>query len=86
MRNLPKKGFERQEGHHIYFHHVVGEKYTGVKTYVSHSAAVRTISGGLLIAMKKQLKLDRTSDFVDLITCPMSGEQFNCILRDKNLL
>jgi hypothetical protein len=86
MRNLPKKGFEKRDGHHIYFHLVVDGKITGIKTWVSHSASVKTISGGLLTAMKKQLRLERTSDFVDLIACPMTGEQFIRILRENGHL
>ena len=36
--------------------------------------------------MKKQLKLDTINQVVDLFECPMSEEEYNQILKDKNFI
>jgi len=86
-RNLPKKGFIKEEGkHHIYFHHHYNGKATGVHTYMSHGSGHRDIAGNVLSKMKNQLKLDTTNDLVDLVNCPMSKEQYIMILREKKFI
>lgn len=81
IKNLPKKGFRKeQSGHHIYFHHEYRGMKTGAYTYVSRSTKHKDVSGSLLPSMKKQLRLQTTRDVVDLVNCPMSGEEYNRIL------
>jgi len=36
--------------------------------------------------MKKQLKLNTINQVVDLFECPMSKEEYNQILKEKDLL
>ena len=79
-KNLPKKGFRREESRHIYFYHEFEGQETGSYTYISHSSRTRDISDGLLNAMRKQLRLDKTKDVVDLVECPLDGNELNNIL------
>jgi len=87
-RNLPKKGFKKvKSGHHIYFHHYLNDVATGAYTYISHSKkSTSSYSGYLLKSVRRQLQLDSNQDVVDLINCPMDGEQYNEILRQKGLI
>ena len=86
-KNLPKKGFKREEDkHHIYFHHKYNGKDTGVYTYVSHGSKMREYSGRLITELRKQLKLDSNQDTCDLINCPMDEETYISILKNKGLV
>jgi hypothetical protein len=85
--NLPKKGFRRDSsGHHIYFHHECQGRETGAYTKVSHSKKMKEISGGLLTAVKGQLKLQSNKQVHDLVECPMSGEEYIKILFDEGFI
>jgi len=86
-RNLPKKGFvKKEESHHIYFHHQFNGVDTGICTYVSHGKKHKDYDGKILSKIKKQLKLNSTQEVADLVNCPMSEDQYNQILRDKDLI
>lgn len=82
--SLPKKGFQRDDTHHIYFHHYYHGKYTGISTYVSHG--VNSIGDSIIRQMKKQLRLNNSHQVVDLVNCPISGDEYNQILRSKGQL
>lgn len=84
-RNLPRKGFERTQSHHIYFHHKINGRATGAYTYLSHSLKVRDLTRDLLTSIRKQLKLDSNAQVVDLVNCPMDGDEYNRILREKGV-
>lgn len=82
---LARKGFERDDSRdHIWFRHKLGGKYTGPATKISHSA--REISGSLVSAMKKQLRLDSPRQLEDLVNCPMSSEDYIAHLRRCNVI
>ena len=85
LRNLPKKGFRKESGHHIYFYHEYKGMETGAYTYISHSAKQKDVSGDLLLSMRKQLKLETTREAVDLIECPIDKEEFNRILIEREV-
>jgi hypothetical protein len=87
-KNLPKKGFiyEYHGCDHIFFRHSVDGKYTGIFTKMSHSQKLKDISGDLLTLMRKQLALDSNRQVFDLITCPIGGQEYNQILRNKGRL
>lgn len=75
--NLPKKGFRKNKsGDHIYFYHEWNGRETGAYTKISHTKKMKDIGGGLLTAMKLQLKLEANKQVVDLVTCPMSKEEY----------
>ncbi len=84
VKVLPKKGFTKELGHHIYFHHRFGGKETGIFTKVSHSG--KEISDGLITPMRKQLKLDTNRQVRDLIECLMSGDDYTTFLKDKGII
>jgi len=85
--NLLTKGFERDaQGHHIFFRHQVDGKYSSAFAKISHSKKMKDISRDILTSIKRQLKLDRTQEAKDLLECPMSGEEYNQILRRKGIL
>lgn len=84
--NLLRKGFDRSDdGDHIFFHHAHNGKKTSAYTKISHTKKMRDISGGLLTAIRKQLKLDSNREVVDLVTCPMDGDRYNSILIQKGI-
>jgi len=85
--NLPKKGFRRDDDRdHIYFLHEHGGFETGVYTKVSHSPKLRDISGGLLTAIRKQLRLVSNRQVVDLARCPMTQEEYLSILISGGII
>lgn len=85
LRNLPKKGFRKESGHHIYFYHEYNGMETGAYTYISHSAKQKDVWGDLLLSMRKQLKLESIREAVDLIKCPIDKEKFNRILIEREV-
>ncbi len=84
--NLPSKGFAKEDTHHRYFHHEYQGKRTGIYTYTSHGSKSKTYGDALLKMMKKQLKLDAISQAIDLFNCPMTGDGYNQILKEKGLI
>ncbi|KAA3596711.1 MAG: hypothetical protein D8M57_19265 [Candidatus Scalindua sp. AMX11] len=87
IKNLPKKGFRKEaSGHHIYFYHEYEGRETGVYIYISHSSKSKDIAGDLLLCTRKQLRLETNRETVDLINCPMTGDQFNSILIQRNVI
>ena len=86
-KSLPKKGFVMvEQAKHRYFHHAVDGKRTGISTYVSRGSGYRTIDDTLIRSMKQQLRLDSSAQARNLFQCPMSGEEYNEILRGKGHL
>ena len=55
-------------------------------TYTSHGSKYKTYNIILLKRMKKELKLDNIRQVYDLCSCPISGDDYNQILRDKGLI
>jgi hypothetical protein len=81
--NLQRKGFHKiQRNHTFYFLYVNGKK-TSVRTKISHGAEEYPAS--LLKQMAKQLFLSST-EFDDLITCPLTYEKLVEILVVKGVL
>ncbi len=87
VRNLPKKGFEKdRSGDHIRFRHKFEGKYTGPNTKVSHSPKVKEIDGDLLTQMRKQLRLETTAQLINLVDCPMTGDNYVEFLQQRGLI
>lgn len=85
--SLVKKGFIRDEAtHHTYFYHEYNGKRTGISTYTSRGDKIKTYGNSLLSMMKRQLKLDNLHQVIDLFKCPISEEEYNQILEEKDLL
>lgn len=82
--SLLGKGFEEKESsHHKYYHHKTEGRLTGSYTYVSRGTGYKTYSDNLLNGMKKTLKLDTLKQVKRLLECPMDGDEYNSILREK---
>jgi len=54
-------------------------------TKISRGTKYKTLSSGLIGAMARQLKLE-TSEFANLIKCPLSYEAYLQILRSRGEL
>jgi predicted RNA binding protein YcfA (HicA-like mRNA interferase family) len=82
---LTKKGFEQIEGDHHFFVYVtsMGTRTT-VRTKTSHTPEMKEIPDNLLGQMAKQCKLSKR-DFVDLINCPLSQEDYEVKLRNQGI-
>ena len=82
-QNLLKKGFiEKQGTKHILYVFIHEEKRI-CETRMSRND--QDIDDYLIDQMKKQLFLDK-QDFINLIDCPLSEEDYIKILKDKDLL
>lgn len=80
---LRRKGFRSRESHHTFWSYYSTEgKRTEIFTKVSHGHS--EISPDNLRKMAKQCFLTN-SEFVDLMQCPLSREQYEEILRQKGL-
>lgn len=84
--NLPSKGFVKENTHHKYFYHEYQGKRTGIYTYTSHGSKYNTYGVVLLKRMKKELRLDVIGQVIDLFKCPITGDKYNQILKEKGLL
>ena len=84
--SLVIKGFVREDSHHRYFYHEVKGMRTGISTHTSHGSHFKTYGDNLLKQMKRQLRLDTLNQACDLFKCPMTGEGYNNILKEKELL
>ena len=77
---LTAKGFRQEQSHHEMFFLYVQEKRTQVRTRISHGK--REYGDNLLGQMARQVRLQRR-EFNDLIECPMSGETYLQLLRER---
>jgi hypothetical protein len=78
--DLQRKGFCRSHTDHRYFIlYVDGKKEAA--TFLSHGKN-QDIGSPLLNAMAKELGLN-TRDFIDLVKCPLSTEEFLAAKKDR---
>lgn len=84
--NLPSKGFIRDDTHHRYFYHEYQGQRTGTYTYTSHGSKYKIYRENLLGMMKRQLRLNTIRQVIDLFKCPITGDDYNQILKDKGLI
>jgi len=83
-QNLLKKGFaEVQKTKHIYYRFEPAGIMTDIQTFMSRNN--QEIGNELISEMKDQLYLDK-KEFIDLIDCKLSEEDYIKILKSKNLL
>jgi predicted RNA binding protein YcfA (HicA-like mRNA interferase family) len=82
---LKKKGFAEEDGDHRFYKLKVGERYTGIFTKTSRGKKYKTLGDDLVSAMAKQIKLTR-KEFIDLVSCPMSHEQYLALLKERDEL
>jgi predicted RNA binding protein YcfA (HicA-like mRNA interferase family) len=83
-RALSRKGFVQSESHHRFFiYHSKAGRKTPIKTKTSHGQ--REISDSLLSKMAQQVKLGR-GEFLDLVDCPLSRDEYEEKLVALNLV
>jgi predicted RNA binding protein YcfA (HicA-like mRNA interferase family) len=81
--SLERKGFLRSPGDHRFFtYYSKAGKKTIVFTKTSHGS--REIGDHLIAQMARQCKLNK-GQFVDLIECPLSRDQYEDVLIEKNI-
>ena len=81
--NLKRKGFTPGEGDHTFYRLFVDGKNTGIRTKISHGE--KEIHDGLLAQMAKQTKLVK-KEFLELIDCPLTLDQYLELLRERDHL
>jgi hypothetical protein len=81
--SLLKKGFVGTEGdHHFFVYHTLEGKKSSIRTKTSHTPKMKEINDGLLAQMAKQCGLNK-QEFINLIDCPLSREQYEKRLKEK---
>lgn len=83
LANLVRKGFERAEtgDHHQLFYLTMSDgKRTRLPTKISRSSSHRDVSDNNLSNMARQVGLT-SKQFLALVDCPLSREQFEHIIR-----
>jgi len=84
--SLENKGFQKNERHHHFFvYHTQAGMKTQIMTKTSHTQKKKTIGEPLLNQMAHQCKLT-SSEFLDLIDCPMDQNGYESVLKEKKLL
>lgn len=82
--SLKSKGFSPKNGDHNYFLYITKEgKISDIRTKTSHGKQPKTIGEPLLSLMAKQCHLEK-SDFLNLIDCPLSQEDYEAKLKEHN--
>lgn len=72
-RSLQKKGFVEDDSDHKLYVLYLNDERTSVWTCLSHNG--QSIGEDLISKMRRQLHLSK-DDFVDLIKCPLSKEEY----------
>ncbi|MGK7920975.1 MAG: hypothetical protein AB4080_13305 [Trichodesmium sp.] len=85
-KSLLAKGFRLNQTHHHYFIYYDQEgKKTTIKTKTSHTGKIKDIPDNLLAKMAKQCHLTK-SEFLALIDCPLSREEYENQLYEQGVL
>ena len=83
---LSRKGFEANEGDHHYFvYHSSNGIKTAVRTKTSHGSGAKSIGDGLIKLMARQCKISK-DEFVSLVQCSLSREQYEALLLDRGAI
>ncbi len=83
IQSLKKKGFKNIGGDHKYLvYHTIDGKQTNIKTKVSRGS-YSDIADKCVNEMKRQCRLDKKADFIDLVKCPLERDDYEAILRAK---
>jgi len=82
--SLQKKGFvlEENHDHKCFFYCSKSGKRTKVRTMISRGTKYKVIGDNLLTQMSKQCRLLK-SEFLELIDCPLTREDYEIKLREQ---
>ena len=76
-KSLERKGFKRVESRHRHFvYWALSGKKTAVRTHTSHGSKYKILNDSLLSLMAKQCGGLSKGDFLKLVDCPLTREQF----------
>ena len=81
---LLRKGFEKRENDHTYFHFKYEGREVGVITKISHGE--REIRLPLIKRMRMQLRLETNSQFERFIQCPLTHAEYVALLKSKAII
>lgn len=85
-RALLAKGFKQSDkGHHYFIYFAQNGKKSPFKTMTSHSPREKSLDAARLKQMAQQCGLD-TTQFRDLIECPLSREDYESFLTSQGLI
>lgn len=80
---LLAKGFQARSGDHTYLIYITNDgKKSMAKTKTSHGSSGRDIDDSLLAMMARQCALTK-KQFLELLDCPMSREEYEGTLRQN---
>ncbi len=79
---LKSKGFVENKTHHLFFEYFINGKFV-FHTKVSHGNK-HDIDNYLIGQMKKQCNLSK-KEFLNLINCPLSKEDYKSIIKNLGL-
>lgn len=83
---LASKGFTCSTTNHNYFvFYTAAQKKTPIKTMTSFGHKPKDISGDLLSSMARQCKLTN-SQFLNLVDCPLSRNDYETLLQEQGAL
>jgi hypothetical protein len=83
---LLTKGFQSRVSDHTYFiYHTHAGQKTLIKTKTSLGNKPKTIGGDLLHAMAQQCKLTN-EQFLQLVDCPLTRDQYEGMLQGQGLI
>jgi len=83
---LAAKGFTCSTTNHNYFiFHTSEQKKTAIKTMTSFGHKPKDISGNLLSAMARQCQLTN-SQFLELVDCPLSRDDYEALLQEQGVI
>ena len=78
---LTKKGFRKDDGdHHWFFYWTADGLKTTIRTKTSHGST-KDLSDGLLKEMARQVRISK-GQFLDLVDCPLTREQYESALEN----
>ena len=79
-KSLQRKGFKCVESHHRYFvYWTLFGKKTSFRTHTSRGSKFKTLDDQLLGFMAKQCGGLSKRDFLKLVDCTLSREDFECL-------
>ena len=85
-KGLKKKGFTKKNEDHKTFRYIALDgTETAIYTYCSHGASGDDIPDGLIATMARQCQLT-SSQFKDLVNCPLSTKNYEKVLQEQSFL
>jgi len=84
--SLLSKGFRSSDRDHEFFFLYVDGLKTSIRTKVSRGTQYKTLSDDLLSKMKRQLRLEKMSQLLELVNCPMTHAIYVQYLREHEMI